>query len=312
MNLTLLRNEIWMAVGEPSDLDPTTDVQYNGGPLLNHVVNEGQRAVLFWKDPRTNIPMRWPTLTGDILFTPTYYEGDLTADGTTTTVVLPATFGANDRQYDGWVLEINGEIRLIQSYTGIGRIATVNAAWTTAPVIDDEYKLYRRFIRVISTDDPWIADHIGWTTTWSEAQVQGNVLSVLSITDLTSGSLIEQAPRGETYPKNALSAGSVPAYWWQVGDKIYFDSNISQTLTYSMEYTRAPQVISAAKPIPELPEYLHWGIVLWGIQWGFNRQGESALKYSAKNDFQDFMISRVTPWDLRSERVDAHGSLRRN
>src|SRR5512146_2397218 len=127
MTLDQLRDQIYANSGFASDLKPDTDTSYNGGPILTWVVNEAQRQIAFWKDPAMGRQIRFRGLLSDAYFKSKVISGTLTADGTTTTVVLPAAdVGSQDDRYIGWVVTVGGESRLIVDYTGSTLTATLH------------------------------------------------------------------------------------------------------------------------------------------------------------------------------------------
>jgi len=61
---------------------------------------------------------------------------------------------------------------------------------------------------------------------------------------------------------------------------------------------------------PEIPDQYHYGLVLWTIEWGYRRNGESGDKYSTKRDFIDFMRSVKGTDDMIPMRTETGGRLR--
>ena len=304
-----IMKEIWSRGGEPSDIDPSSDVSYSGSPLLSWVANEGQSAVASYKDPRTKRIFRLKTLISEMYFQSVLIEGTLTGDGTASTVVFPAAdVGANDDQYNGWVVEVNSDIKLIPDYAGATYTAKVHSDWGTTPLTDDTYKLYKRFYTLMESTEDWVDDNILLPSTSTKARAEGNLIEVLKITDLENATLIKRAGRTKDFTNSLVSSGD-PRNWIRKGNNVVFDSNIDEENWYKLEYYRMPKDMSSSTEVPEIPEYLHEGIILWGVEWVFARRGESSLKWSAKGDFRDFMSKTISTYEIEFERDEDSGSL---
>ncbi len=304
-----IMKEIWSRGGEPSDIDPTSDTSYNGSPLLSWVANEGQRAVSSYKDPRTKRIFRLRTLISEMYFQSKVIEGTLTGDGTDSTIVFPsADVGTDDDRYNGWVAEVNSEIKLLTDYTGSTYTGKVHSDWGTAPATDDTYKLYKRFSTLMESSEDWVLDHITLPSTSTKARAEGNLIEVLKITDLANERIIKRAGRTEDFTNKLFSNGD-PLGWFRKGNNLIFDTNINEENWYKLEYYRMPKDMASSSEIPEIPEYLHEGIILWGVEWIFARRGESSLKWSAKGDFRDFMAKTISTYEIQFERDEDSGSL---
>lgn len=310
MTLELLRNEIWRHTGEQSDINPVTDTQYNSGPLLTWVVNEAQRQIASWKNPKNDRIFRIRSLINELYFKSFYLTNTLDQDSSSLTIVLPSTDvgGQNDR-YNGWIVRVNGESRLIVDYDGATYTGTVNEAWTTSPITGDTYELYKRFSLMLPSTHTWVGDHIQLPAESDRHLADGNLTEPLKIIDLARQDELDKAKNSEAFEDEMFSASDDAGKWYRKGNRLYFQHPVNEERWYKMEYYRMPTDLSAATDEPEIPSFLHYGIVLWGIIWGFSRQQESASKWSAQQDFNNFMESRISTFDVEFERSEDYGEL---
>jgi hypothetical protein len=310
VTLELLRKEIYSHIGEPSDLDPDSDTSYSGGPLLNFVVNEGQRQVAAWRDPESGRIFRVRSLISDLYYKTTYISGELDSDSASTTIVLPAVdVESEDDRYNGWIVVVGSEVKLIVDYVGATHTGTVHSSWSTTPENDDEYELYKSFDLLLPSSHDWVSDHISLPAETDRSRATGNLIEVLKISDLESGRTLELPGREEDFISNVSSAGGDPSQWLRVGNKILYDQPVPEEKWLKMEYFRLPTELVDSTDEPEIPEHLQWGIVLWGIQWGYSRHQEPSMKWSAKTDFRDFMKSATSTYAVSFERADDAGVL---
>lgn len=317
MNRSLLMKLIWQGIGEPTDLDPDTDTQYNDGPLLAFIANEAQRRIAMWKDPVKGHRLRLQSLFGDMYFQSTYFDEDLDDDAaSTTSITLPSTdvLGGSstyDDVYNGWVLEISSEAKIIIDYDGTSYTATVHEAYGSAPVATDGYKLYKNFYYLLPSTHAWVGEHISKPATTDKYKATGNLIEILKVVDLNNEREVGKA-RGSYYPTNSLDSPGDPAQWWRFGNKLIFDRPQDETLSFYTEYYRLPLDMAGSDSEPEIPEMFHWGIVLWGINWGFARQQDFSAKWSGGQDFLAFMRSTKSEYDIMSERGELYGSLQKD
>lgn len=307
MTLELLRDEIWQQTGEPSDLDPATDTQYDGGPLLTWVVNEAQRQVAFFKDKVTGRVLRFKELYGDMFFQSYYVEDTLTESATSTTEVeLPADYGAEESRWNGAILEISGEKRVIVGYSG-SRIATVHRAFTTAPSAGDSFTLYKSGYLMIPAGHAWSGENIALPTEIADVAV-GNFFHPLKVIDVYGGTELEVAPMKQAYLD--LTKTGTPTEWYVYGKKIIFDSAPDDERWYKLEYYRAPYNLVDDEDEPEIPEPYHYAIVLWGVWWALRRQQAPTEAWQAWNNFVEFLRFSVEVGEIANERYNDYGTMR--
>jgi hypothetical protein len=320
MTLELLRKEIWQQTGEPSDLDPDTDIQYSSGPLLNFVVNEAQREIAVWKDKVSGRILRLRNLVDELYFKSTYATATLDSTGTTSTVVFPATWtlngtastsvGSNDDQYNRWVVQVGSEVRRIVDYTGSTRTATVHDDWTTAPAVSDTLVVYKDFFLLVPSSHAWSGEHIILPSESDRYRSSGNLLDILRVSDMNSQVDLERMDRTQTNIANVTSTGD-PTEFRRFGNRLVFNRAPSESKWFKLEYYRLPTSLSATTDEPEIPEMFHYAIVLWGMRWGFSRQQAPTEAWSVGQRFDDFMRRTVSTYEIEYEREYDFGSLGR-
>jgi hypothetical protein len=318
MDLDLIRDEIWRALGEPTDLDPDTDTTYNNGPLLTFVTNEAQRHVANWKDPVSGRHIRIRNLFATLYYSSTTVT-DSIASSNNTTFPYTVTFtgsnvGSNDDQYNGWILEMtsgdeDGKLQIITDYVGSSLTATIHEVYGTGVAAADTCKLYKRFEYLLPSTDNWVAEHIQLPAESNNYRSEGNLIEVLKITDIAESRVLERALRTDNFPNFNLSHGD-PNKWYRYGNRIFYDINVDEQKFFEVEYYRNPTEMSDATDEPELPEQFHYAIVLWGIWWGFKRSLETNMAYSAKKDFEDEMRRLKSQYDVQDERENNSIKLR--
>ena len=309
MTLEEIRNEIWKATGELTDLDPSTDTSYNGGPYLNFVIKMAQDRIASYKTMRGRI-LRFNHLIGEMFHKEAPISATLASDGTTSTIVLPSTsFDGNDDQYNGWIVKSGGEYRLIMDYVGSTYTATLNDDLSTAPAAGDEITVYKRFAYLLPSVHPWAADHIVLPSTTDKYRADGNLFEILNIDDINENTHLAHSQKGKTFVTQLTTIGD-PTSWYRFGNKIYFDSAPDEAKWFRLEYYRMPLEMTLDADEPDLPEPFHYAIVLWGIEWVYRREGESSEKYSTKRDFVEFMEQTLMAVDVQDERNFTRGVLR--
>jgi hypothetical protein len=312
MTLSEIRNRIWELAEEPSDLDPSTDTSYDGGPLLTWIANEGQRRVATWKDKTSGRMIRFFDLQDEFFFKTHIIEGTLTADGGTAEVTLPVgdTGTQNDR-YNGWLVEINSETKMIVDYNGGSHLATVHSDWSTTPSSGDSYSLYKRFSYLLPSGHAWVTEHIQKPTHLGNALGGGGLVTILNIVDIEDNKKLSRGGRVEDFEGLVLNA-SDPTGWILKGNKLIFNYASDEEKWYKADYYRLPQAMSSDDDEPEVPEAFHYGIVLWGASFVFARSLENASKYATARDFESFMRSTQTDYDVMLDRTNSYGILRRD
>ncbi len=309
MTLDEIALDIWNNLGRPTDLNPATDVSYNGGPFLYFIANRGQRRIASYKTRRGRI-IRLETLKGDMYWQSKIIEGTIDATGTVSTVIFPAAdVGADNDRYNGWILKTGGTYRILTDYVTATRTGTLHEDLSTAPAIGDTYALYKKFSYLLPSTHGWVSEHIQLPATTDEYLNDGNLFQVLKIEDIAKPLKLKRAKRGRSFVTLSTSTGD-PQRWYRYGNRIYFDFAPEDQRWFRMEYYRMPINMVNSTDIPEIPIEFHEGIVLWGTEWGYRREGESNEKYSTKLDFREFMEQTLLELDIADEREFTYGSLR--
>lgn len=311
MTLSLLRDQIWALGGEPTDLDPSTDVQYDGNPMLTWVVNEGQRQVASWKHPSTRRRFKIRNLYGESFFKVSTLSGTLEDNGSTNTIVFPSgDLGAQDDRYNGWLVEVNGETKLLVDYTGSTRSGTVDSDWNTTPAIGDTYSVYRRFVFLLPSTHAWVSEHVSLPNKIDTTLPIGTFFAPLKLISVANQTEIRVGKDYEDFEGKLLSTGD-PTKYIMKGNRIQFDSAPTSDFWVKMDYMRLPSPLVNDTDESELPESMHWGIVLWGLWWIYRHQQENSSAYSTKKDFTDFMLTSLNEFDVSAERIEKYGTLQK-
>ncbi len=310
MTLELLRNEIWQQIGEPTDLDPTTDIQYGGLPLLTWVANEGQRQIAFWKDPATQRIYRHPQLEGEFFFQAKARDETLEAQTgmATNQILLPAGVSTTDDAYVGWVLATASETKLVVDYVGATRVLTLDSVFTTAPAVADVVSLCPRKQYMVLSTHALAADNIVLPVASDRFRAEGNFLEVLQLKNVTQGQELRLADRVRDFDLYAVGA---PTLYARVGNMLVFNSAWDTQDWLKMDYYRAPTEMVLDDDEPELAEPFHYAIALWGLAWGFRRAGDNASAYAVKRDIGEYIQRTASLGEVRDMRRNDYGKLRR-
>ncbi len=311
MTLSEIRNSIWDALGKPTDLDPATDVQYIGGPLLNFIVNEGQRQIAFWKDPVKQTMVRIHSLTGSLNYSSSVVAGVVaTANNTVPPYSITVTgLGIEDDRYNDWLIVINNEARYVVDFVGATGVCYINEAFSTAPEADDVVALYKNFDLLLPSTHAWVTDHIELPVTTDIYRADGNLFEVLSVVNLTNGSELSRSDQIEKFSGTLMNYGD-PASWNLYGNKIIYNQAVDSTIWLKLEYYRYPMAMTLADDVPEIPEVYHYGIVLWGIWHGLIRTREASMSQLAWNNLVAFMRSTYAQSSIGRNRTSSHGVIK--
>jgi len=309
--LSVLRNEVWQQIGEPTDLDPASDVQYGGAPLLNWAVNEGQRQVAFWRDPENGRVFRHPQLLGEMFFETPLLSGVLEDQAAMDDdqILLP-WLGYSNNQFDGWVVKVGSEIRFITSYDAGSRVAVLDNDWSSTPATGATVYLYTRGLLMVATGHAWAATNIVMPVVTDRWRSTGNFIEVQKLEDLTSQVELSKAPRTESYLGGTLETGA-PTSYYRRGNRLIFDRAPDEVLKMRLEYYRGPTEMIQPTDEPELSEQFHHAMVLWAMAWGFKRSGDNASAYSTNQELNRYMKRVVAHMDIEPDRRVDYGKLRR-
>jgi hypothetical protein len=292
-----METEVWEALGKPSDLNPSTDAN----DTIKKWVCRGYKKILFWKLPNGRL-LRFRCTEGELFFK-TVVKTGTASDGSSTTITLESgAVGANDDQYNGWIVKItggtgSGQSRLITDYSGTSLVATVSEDWTTAPDSTSTYSLFKRFMKFLESGDVGADENIILSPT-------NSLYSVSKITDLEDLEDLTPAERTENWTSN-LTEDSIPGEYLVYGDRIVFDTAYSTTRWFRMEYIKIPPDLSNDSDIPAIPEPWHEAIVLWATWKGLKRSQEGSEAYSVKRDLYDLIEMTATQGELSQERENA-------
>jgi hypothetical protein len=164
---------------------------------------------------------------------------------------------------------------------------------------------------LVEATHPWASEHILLPVVSDRWRTEGNFMEILKLEDISNQQELKRAPRVESYLTNMTSTGD-PLEYFRRGNRIYFDRAPDEQLWFRMEYYRTPTDMAAATDEPEISEQFHYAIALWGMWWGYRRAGDNASAYSCKMDLKDYMGRVVVHDDIKDDRRNDAGKLRRS
>jgi len=173
------------------------------------------------------------------------------------------------------------------------------------------FKLMTRAYLLVDSTHPWAAENIILPAVSDRWRSEGNFVEILKIEDIVNQQELVRAPRVESYLTNMTSTGN-PAAYFRRGNRLYFDRAPDSKLWLRMEYYRTPTNMTLATNSPEISEQFHYAICLWGQWWGYRRSGDNAAAYSVKMDLKDYMGRVIVHDDIKDDRRNDAGTLRRS
>lgn len=316
MTLSQIRTDIWRGLGEPTFWDPAS-ADAAIAAILTRVANEGQRQVAMHKTKRGR-HVRHRNLINTLYYSPTNFT-DTVATVSNTTFPYSITVdgdnvGANNDRYNGWLVEMtsgdaDGQVRLIHDFTGATNTLYYGEAFTSDPAADDTIKMYKNFELLLPSTHDWVGEHISLPATSDLSRATGNLIEVLSIVDIEKRYKLKRAYKAERFDNN-FDSPSDPTMWRREGMRLYYDYPVDDDKVLELTYYRTPTDMSEDTDEPEIEEQFHYGIVLWGLMWGYLQLQESSKKYSVKRDFQDFMQETINQWDVQFEIGNPKGTIK--
>lgn len=299
--------EIHSQLGKPTDLDvyeadgETVDISASGSVRILKWINRGYKRILMWRFPNGKI-IRFRTAERKLYFPSVVITGTVAAAGTNS-VTLDASAAAVADRYNGWTVEVGGIKKKIMDYSA-ARIATINSAWSTTPSAGDAYSLYKNFSLYVNSTAANAAEHI-------VLDPVGSLLSVIRITDMETGAVLQRADRTANF-ENALVSSGIPSVFQDREDGLFFDVAINEARYYELRYAGFPAELVNLTDEPLIPPQFHEAILLWALWWGLRRYQEWGGAYSTKKDLEDIMASAVSQFDLSNDREDLELYLGQN
>ncbi|MFH1626294.1 MAG: hypothetical protein ABID54_14235 [Pseudomonadota bacterium] len=320
MTLQQMIEEVYERAGEPSNLEPYTSsgdtttfsLGTTGAGKILRALNRAQDRVVGYKS-KGGYRVRFHDFFEFAYFNTVIREFQLSAANNSTfpyTITLATetdTPSTTADAYNGWVVEMtsgdaDGDIRAILDYTA-GLVATVQDDFSSDPAAADTCKLYKDFVRMLSSSHTLVGDNMAKPTRFFE---------ILKITDLENKMELADAQRHKHYIEHLTTPGE-PNEWYRYGDYIFFNGPVDTERWFRMEYYRLPAEFttsSATTAESEIPAPWHEAIVLGALEWAFGWLGEPASKYSYKRDFEDYMQQSIGPTEVSIDRKNIFGSVR--
>lgn len=269
--------QAWKMLGEPSDLNPS-DITGTGRSYLLQGLNRAIRAVAFYKDYQTKEQFRFNQFRKEV-----YLKYDVTSGtgqiGGSTSVLVLENLPTGITDLTGAVVVIGDDTSVIGSNVGVTcqLVKEISATSTGAA-----YTVHPR---------------------WIEVPAGVEFIEVLKVEDMTNEVELQRSSEEEDHFSEILQSG-IPANYYRIGRKIYFNVVPDEATYYRIWLFRAPALVTQGTETPELPESLHFGIVLWLTYWGYQWMNEPTDAYAAQNRFTNYMRTNRHELDMRNEMTD--------
>jgi hypothetical protein len=262
-------NQAWKLLGEPSDLNPA---DATGREYLIQGLNQGQNAIAAWKDPIRGIFFYYNQFRKHGFIQYAVNTGTLSGGSTTSVVILSSS---PELDLVGSVLVINGEERVIILNTG--GTCTVDEPFTTVTA-GDAYALHRKWINIPATV---------------------RFLEVLKVEDFGDKQELRRMHDSDVGLAQDGQTGT-PTEWFRVGQRIYFNQAPDEGKVYRFWYFSLPTPFTNADTAEsQLPESVHFGLVMWLVYWGYQWMQEPNDAYAAQERFKNYMRSIQNESDVK-------------
>ena len=269
--------QAWKMLGEPSDLNPS-DTTGTGRAYLLQGLNRAIRAVAFYKDWQSKEHYRYNRFRKEIFVKYSTYSGVGQTGGSTSTLVLSA-LPATETDLAGAVVTIGSDTVVIASNVGVTCQLADDIAISS---VGQTYMLYPRWLRIPAGTD---------------------YVEVLTVENMSQQTELRRSGNEETFLSN-INSVSLPSEYYRVGDRIYFNTVPDSEGFYRLWLYRSPALVVSDTETPELPESVHFGIVIWLVYWGYQWMNEPTDAYAAQNRFTNFMRTTKSEMDMRNEMTD--------
>lgn len=267
----------WKMLGEPSDLNPN-DTTGTGRAYLLQGLNRAIRAVAFYKDWQSKEHFRYNQFRKEVFAKYTATTGTGAVGGSTSVLVL-ATLPTGEIDLTGAVATIGSETVVIASNSGV---TCQLAEDLSATSVGAAYTIYPRWINIPSAQ---------------------SYIEILKVEDMANDSELTRAPEEDTFLTNITNI-SPPSEYYRIGSRIYFNTVPSENGYFRLWLYRSPATVTSDLEVPELPESLHFGIILWLVYWGYQWMNEPTDAYAAQNRFTNYMRTTRNEMDVRNEMTD--------
>jgi hypothetical protein len=279
MTLSAVTTQVWEALGEPSDLNPSSV----GVARLREAINDAQDAIAMWTDNRgRKVPFR--ELEDVLRFTSVVETGTLETQSSLSSITLPNAVPGALGRYTGWMIRINGETRRVVSSTivvganvlGLGAPLTVSAS-------DADYELAKVAYELSGTD---------------AIDTDMRIMEIQRVFDPEAGAMLDEVGTRDFLYASGMG---VPGSWahWRQG--ILFDVAPETARTYELHVTRLPTTVAQQTDVLEMPDTFCQAIVLRATWWGFRRMQDFNAAYATKREFEEMMMRMASSRSLNEE-----------
>jgi hypothetical protein len=297
MTFLEIAEDLYDQSGRVSDLNPYDSggvwaPTSNGAIRLTRAINIAMNKIATWKDRNGRI-FRFKHNIQEV-YLQTGVVDKIADSGSTVSVVVINDSPTNTTDYDGWILSVGDEKRVVVDTSG--NSLSLHRALTTAPSASDEVTLYK----------PWL-----------DFPDTSRDIDVVKVSDMEQGIDLEMAEKGDTFIDSWTQVGN-PGQYYRVGNKIKLDYATSSARWFKVEiYSLPTQMLVTAETLsPDFPDQFHYAVVLYGLVWVYQRVQElNSLGISLSN-FTNYMRSTVSEYDVEYERdnlsnatIDIHNTF---
>jgi hypothetical protein len=291
MTLEEIATDVWELLGEPTDLifkddDELLSTSSKGWLRLMRAARTAQVAISKWRNPRTGKRFR-------------YYG----MSQVFTLQVLPA---------------VEGEITFVGNEginLGVTNVLETNAhsTWYFKHIYTENNEQVSQYGRIISSGDaqvtlydslprePEVGDSYALIPPFIELP-QSNI-GVMRLVYLNDSKEIPIA-RPESIAFDSSATLGAPSFYYQIYDRIYIDRIPEEDGVFYVEAERYPKFNVEPDEEPDLPESVHYAIVLHMAGWGFGRYLNAEMRKSMREEYLEYMSTIQLPKDLELDRHD--------
>lgn len=295
MTFEEIATDVWELLGEPTDLDfrdneGVLSTTSNGWIRLMRAARTAQVAISKWRNPRTGKRFRHYGMSEVLTLSVTpAVEGTITSvNNEGIAIGVDNVLGMN--AHSTWYFKhINAE-----SEVQYGRIIssgdlqiTLYDALSREPQVGDSYALIPPFIELPQSN-------IG-------------VMRVVYLND--SKEIPIARPESITFDRSATLGA--PSFYYQIHDRIYIDRIPEDDGVFYVEVERYPEFNSDPAGLPDIPESVHYAMVLHMAGWGFGRYLNAEMRKSMRDEYLEYMNTIQLPKDLELDRQDDSFGIRK-
>lgn len=304
----------WEMLGEPTDLDPTTNPVNANLPWATNegrwidMINRGQDAIAMFKSGHGRM-FRYKndsTLAAFETSTATKVVNLLGSKGVRS-IQFPST-GEGDDFYKGWVVteDVNQPqygYQVLHSQDDTTNVTLyLDRPLQTAFNVGDSIKLMDRSIdlRGLMLSGEFQNERV--------LEVLDAKVVVFDPANTVESAVMQLEPLPREGLNRMFDYFGYPGYWYRQGNRLFLDrvNPAEDTYVYT-DIKRLPTERSLFSEEPELPEQFHYAILLWVVAWGHARYSDIESRKDYRGQLREFMETTMTDYMVEFERNDQIG-----